>query len=178
MSKFYATVSELEKFVPTIEVGDEVYLSGTIYTARDAAHKRLISLIDNGKELPFNLNGACIYYSGPTPEVPGSVIGACGPTTSSRMDIYTPRLLERGLLATIGKGPRSDEVAKAIKKRGGIYFCAIGGAGALYAGCVKKYEVLAFDDLGCESVKKLTVENFPVLCAIDCLGNSIFEKGR
>lgn len=178
MSKVYTNISELSEIIPTLSVGDEVYLTGTLYTARDAAHKRLFALIEDKKALPFDLNGAVIYYSGPTPEMPGQVIGSCGPTTSSRMDVYTPLLMEKGLLATIGKGPRNAKVIQAIKDRCGIYFCAIGGAGALYAGCVKKYEVLAFDDLGCESIKKLTVENFPVLCAIDCLGNSIFEKGK
>ena len=161
----------------TLQAGDYVYITGTIYTARDAVHKKLAALIDEGKELPIDLDGACIYYAGPTPEKQGQVIGSCGPTTSSRMDRFTPLLLEKGLLCMIGKGPRSQKVIDAIKKRGGIYFCAIGGAGALCAQSVKSYEVIAFNELGCESLKKMEVENFPVICAIDSNGTNIFEKG-
>lgn len=175
MSIFHINVCDLKEYIPKISAKDEVYLSGTIYTARDAAHKKIRALIEEGKKLPFRLDGACIYYSGPTPERPGSVIGSCGPTTSSRMDVHTPLLLENGLCAMIGKGPRNEKVIEAIKKYSGIYFCAIGGAGALYAGAVKKYEVIAFPELGCESVKKLDIENFPVICGIDCKGNSIFK---
>jgi len=177
MALFHVNASKLADVIPQISVGDEVYISGTIYTARDAAHKRIVSLLQEGKPLPFNLDGACIYYAGPTPEPPGRPIGSCGPTTSSRMDGFTPYLMENGLCAMIGKGPRNQSVIEAIKKHKGIYFCAIGGAGALAAMAVKKYEVVAFGDLGCESVKKLEVEDFPVLCAIDAYGNSIFEKG-
>lgn len=178
MAVHYINTKELDKKIQDIKCGDEVYLSGTIYTARDAVHKKLALLIDEGKELPIDLNGACIYYAGPTPEREGQVIGSCGPTTSSRMDKFTPLLLEKGLLAMIGKGPRSKAVVDAIKKRGGIYFCAIGGAGALCAKAVKKYEVIAFSELGCESLKKMEVENFPVICAIDKNGVNIFEKGQ
>ena len=175
MSVFHINVSELKEYIPKIRVGDEVYLSGTVYTARDAAHKKIRLLIESRNPLPFPLDGACIYYAGPTPEKPGYVIGSCGPTTSSRMDVHTPLLMDNGLLAMIGKGPRSKEVTEAIKKHGGIYFCAIGGAGALCAMSVKKYEVIAFPELGCESVKRLEIENFPVICGIDCEGNSIFK---
>ena len=177
MAIHYINTKELDKKIKEIKCGDEVYLSGTIYTARDAVHKKLAALIDEGKELPIDRDGACIYYAGPTPENQGQVIGSCGPTTSSRMDRFTPLLLEKGLLCMIGKGPRSPKVIDAIKKRGGIYFCAIGGAGALCAQSVKSYEVIAFSELGCESLKKMEVENFPVICAIDSNGTNIFEKG-
>lgn len=178
MNVFHLNTSDLKSRIPEIKVGDEVYLSGTVYTARDAAHKKLRLLIENGKALPFELDGACIYYAGPTPEKPGQPIGSCGPTTSSRMDIFVPLLMDNGLLAMIGKGPRNVDVIEAIKKHGGIYFCAIGGAGALCAMAIKEYEVIAFPELGCESVKKLRVENFPLICGIDSFGNSIFEKGN
>ncbi len=178
MSVFHINICDLKKTIPEINVGDEVYLSGTVYTARDAAHKKIREAIEKNLPLPFDLEGACIYYSGPTPEHPGKPIGSCGPTTSSRMDVHTPLLMDNGLIAMIGKGPRNDDVTQAIKNHGGIYFCAIGGAGALYAKSVKKYEVIAFPELGCESVKKLEIKDFPVLCGIDCKGNSIFEKGN
>ena len=178
MAVHHINTNELDKRINDIKCGDEVYLSGTIYTARDAVHKKLAALIAEGKELPLTLNGACVYYAGPTPEREGQIIGSCGPTTSSRMDKFTPLLLEKGLLCMIGKGPRSKEVVDAIKLRGGAYFCAIGGAGALCAKSVKKYEVVAFSELGCESLKKMQVENFPVICAIDKNGVNIFEKGQ
>ncbi len=178
MSVFHINVCDLKRVIPEIKVGDEVYLSGTVYTARDAAHKKIREAMEQKHPLPFDLDGACIYYSGPTPEHPGKPIGSCGPTTSSRMDVHTPALLDNGLLAMIGKGPRSSKVTQAIKKHGGIYFCAIGGAGALCAKSVQKYEVIAFPELGCESVKRLEIKDFPVLCGIDCRGNSIFEKGN
>ncbi len=178
MSVFHINVCDLKKNIHEIKVGDEVYLSGTVYTARDAAHKKIRELIENAKPLPFELDGACIYYSGPTPERPGQPIGSCGPTTSSRMDVHTPLLMDNGLIAMIGKGPRNKEVIESIKKHGGIYFCAIGGAGALCARAVKKYEVIAFPELGCESVKRLEIEEFPVICGIDCRGESIFKKGN
>lgn len=176
MSVFNINIADLKSVIPDICVGDEVYLTGTIYTARDAAHKKIRALLEKGEQLPFTLDGACIYYAGPTPERPGQPIGSCGPTTSSRMDIHTPLLMDNGLIAMIGKGPRNHEVVEAIKKHKGIYFCAIGGAGALCAKAVKKYKVIAFDELGCESVKRLEIENFPVLCGIDCKGNSIFKE--
>ena len=174
MGVFYADTDELENIIPKIRCRDEVYLSGTVYTARDAAHKKIAELINSGKDLPFELRNACIYYSGPTPERPGSIIGSCGPTTSSRMDKFTPLLMDNGLIAMIGKGPRNNDVIDSIRKHGGIYFCAIGGAGALCAKAVTEYSVIAFPELGCESVKKMEVKDFPLICGIDCLGNSIF----
>ncbi len=176
MAQIYVNTSELRQKIPQISCGDEVFISGTVYTARDAAHKRIKALMEKGEQLPFDLNGACIYYAGPTPSRPGTPIGSCGPTTSSRMDIYVPQFMDNGLLSMIGKGQRDSGVIEAIKKHKGIYFCAIGGAGALAAMSVKSLDVIAFEELGCESVKKLEVENFPVLCAIDCNGNSIFER--
>ncbi|MBP3579905.1 MAG: fumarate hydratase C-terminal domain-containing protein [Clostridia bacterium] len=177
MSVFYINTADLPEKIPEIRFGDEVYLSGTVYTARDAAHKKIKELLENKKPLPFELKNACIYYAGPTPEPPSSAIGSCGPTTSSRMDVFTPYLMDNGLVAMIGKGPRNEQVVQSIKKHKGVYFCAIGGAGALAAMCIKSFEVIAFEELGCESVKRLEVENFPVLCAIDCLGGNIFKKG-
>lgn len=159
-----------------VSAGESILLSGTVYTARDAAHKRIMVLIDEGKPLPFELKDAVIYFAGPTPERPGQVIGSCGPTTSSRMDPYTPRLTDMGLGATIGKGERSQDVIDAIVRNRSVYLCAIGGAGALASKCITSLEVIAFEDLGCESVKKLTFDNFPLIVAIDSKGNSIFDK--
>ena len=175
MATLYIDTKDIKKAALEVNAGDEVYLSGTVYTARDAAHKRLKAMIENGEKLPFELDGAVIYYAGPTPERPGCVIGSCGPTTSSRMDVFTPLMLENGLSGMIGKGPRNKAVCDAIAENKAVYFCAIGGAGALAALSVKELEVIAFEDLGCESVKRLKVENFPLLCAIDCKGNSIFD---
>ena len=158
-----------------LKAGDMILLSGTIYTARDAAHKRMMSLLDEGKPLPFELRGAAIYYAGPTPAPEGLPIGSCGPTTSCRMDPFAPRLLDLGLRLMIGKGMRSQEVIDAMKRNGAAYLCAIGGAGALAAKAVRSCEVIAFDDLGCESVKRLVVEDFPLIVAIDAQGNSILR---
>lgn len=176
MREFYFNTEELSVKATEITAGDKVFLSGTVYTARDAAHKRLIELIDNGKPLPFNIAGATIYYAGPTPTPKGMVIGSCGPTTSSRMDVYAPKLLELGLKCMIGKGERNRDVCNAIAEKGAIYLCAIGGAGALAAKCITSCEAIAFDDLGCESIKKLTFNNFPLICAIDCKGGNLFKK--
>jgi len=176
MSVFHINTGELRKMIPEIRFGDEVYISGTVYTARDAAHKRIRQALETNSALPFELDGACIYYAGPTPEHGGRPIGSCGPTTSSRMDVFTPLLMDNGLCAMIGKGPRSKEVVDSIVKHKGIYFCAIGGAGALAAMSVKSLEVIAFEELGCESVKRLEVEEFPVLCAIDSFGGNIFDR--
>lgn len=159
----------------TLRAGDKILLSGTIYTARDAAHKRLFAMLDRGESLPFELQDATIYYAGPTPAPEGLPIGSCGPTTSSRMDVFAPRLLDLGLKCMIGKGGRSPEVVEAIRRNGAVYLCAIGGAGALAAKCVRSLEVIAFEDLGCESVKRLTIEKFPLFVAIDCRGGSLFE---
>lgn len=158
----------------TLRAGDRVLLSGPVYTARDAAHKRIFALLDKGEAPPFELNGATVYYAGPTPTPPGLAIGSCGPTTSSRMDVFAPRLLDLGLKCMIGKGNRSPAVVDAIRRNGAVYLCAVGGAGALAAKCVKSLEVIAFEELGCESVKRLLFENFPLLTAIDCRGGSLF----
>ena len=179
MSKtVYLTTEELPQAIPTLEAGDRVLLSGTIYTARDAAHKRLFCLLDEGKELPFPLKGAVIYYAGPTPAQQGMAVGACGPTTASRMDGFAPRLLDLGLTAMIGKGQRSPEVCEAIVRNGACYFAAVGGAGALIAKCIQTAEVIAFDDLGCESIKRMTIEQLPLTVAIDCKGNDLYKIGR
>ncbi len=171
-------ISQLTAAVPTLNMGDRVLLSGTIYTARDAAHKRMFQLLDEGRPLPFELKGAVIYYAGPTPGQQGMAVGACGPTTAGRMDGFAPRLLDLGLTAMIGKGERSQSVADAIVRNGACYFAAVGGAGALIARCVETAEVIAFDDLGCESVKRMTVRDLPVTVAIDSRGNDIFREGR
>lgn len=177
MAVFKLNVSDLPDRIPEIRCGDRVYLSGIIYTARDAAHKKICTLLEQSLALPFDLKNACIYYAGPTPEPPGRPIGSCGPTTSSRMDVFTPTLMENGLIAMIGKGPRSERVSQSIIKHKGIYFCAIGGAGALAAMSVKSFEVIAFPELGCESVKRVEISEFPLLCGIDCYGKNIFHKG-
>ncbi|MCL2022784.1 MAG: FumA C-terminus/TtdB family hydratase beta subunit [Oscillospiraceae bacterium] len=161
--------------VKDLRAGDSVLFSGTVYTARDAAHKRLCQLLSDGEQLPFDVRGAVIYYAGPTPTPPHLPIGSAGPTTSSRMDDYTPTLLEAGLGAMIGKGPRNDRVKRAIAKHAAIYFCALGGAGALAARCIKSCEEIAFFDLGCESVKKLELENFPLIVGVDSRGESVFD---
>ena len=159
-----------------LRAGDTVLLSGTIYTARDAAHKKICEKLDRGEPLPFELEYATIYYAGPTPAPEHLPIGSCGPTTSGRMDVFAPRLLDLGLKCMIGKGERSQAVMDAIVRNQAIYLCAIGGAGALAAKCVRSVEVIAFEELGCESVKRLEVENFPLIVAIDSLGNSLFER--
>ncbi|MBD5144386.1 MAG: TRZ/ATZ family protein [Ruminococcus sp.] len=179
MAEIYdINVSELRSFCPKLRAGDKVLLSGCIYTARDAAHKRFEAMLDRGEELPVELRDAVIYYAGPTPAPVGKPIGSCGPTTSGRMDKFAPRLLDLGLCGMIGKGERSGDVREAVVRNGAVYFCAIGGAGALAASCVKSCEVVAFDDLGCESVKKLLIEKFPVTVANDCGGGDIFSEGR
>ncbi len=174
MSKIYCEASSI--LLNDIKCGDEVYLSGTIYTARDAAHKKLIELINNGEKLPFDLGGAVIYYAGPTETPPGAVIGSCGPTTSSRMDKFAPLLLDSGLACMIGKGGRSVTVVEAIKRNKALYLCAVGGAGAYIASCITSCEAVAFPELGCESIKKLTVKDMPTFCAIDSFGNDIFNQ--
>lgn len=175
VATYSLNIKDLRGMCSELKAGDEVLLSGTVYTARDAAHKRIFSLLEKGEPLPFELNGACIYYAGPTPAPDGLPIGSCGPTTSSRMDVYTPELLDRGLCAMIGKGKRSAEVKNAVIRNGAVYFCSIGGAGALAARCIKSCEVIAFDELGCESVKKLELSDFPVYVALDCSGGTLFK---
>ena len=164
--------------VENLKAGDSLYITGTIYTARDAAHKKLVDLLDEGKELPVDVKGQVIYYVGPTPARPGKVIGAAGPTTSYRMDPYAPRLIEIGLRGMIGKGEMGPEVVEALKKHKGAYFAAIGGAGALISGSIKKAEIVAYEELGAEAIRKLEVENFPVVVAQDCHGNNLFIEGR
>ena len=159
-----------------LRAGDRVLLSGTVYTARDAAHKRIFERLDAGEAPPFPLEGAVIYYAGPTPAQQGMAVGSCGPTTSGRMDPYAPRLLDLGLRAMVGKGDRDDTVVEAIVRNGGVYFAAVGGAGALIARCIRSSQVIAFDDLGCESVKRMEVENLPLTVAIDCQGNNLYRR--
>ena len=176
--EYHLSTEELRSRIPELKAGDRVILSGTIYTARDAAHKRFFELLDQGKELPFPLKDAVIYYAGPTPGQQGMAVGACGPTTASRMDAFAPRLLDLGLGAMIGKGERSQEVVDAIVRNGACYFAAVGGAGALIAKCIRTADVIAFDELGCESVKRMTVEGFPLTVAIDSTGGNLFRTGR
>ena len=164
--------------IAPLHAGDTVFVSGTIYTARDAAHKRLVGMIERGEQLPIELSGACIYYCGPCPAPPGAVIGSCGPTSALRMDAYAPLLYEKGVAAVIAKGPVAPSVRESIAANGCAYLCAAGGAGALIAQCVKRMQVVAFEDLGTESIKKLEVENLPVIVGIDSEGTSLFRGGE
>lgn len=157
-----------------LKAGDSVLISGTIYTARDCAHKRLFELLDKGEPLPFDLNGAFIYYAGPCPAKPGMASGSCGPTTSARMEGFAPRLLDLGMGGMIGKGEMNARTVEAVKRNGSTYFAAIGGAGAIYGNAITKSELIAFPELLSEAVYKLTVENFPVVVAIDCNGDCIY----
>ncbi len=166
-----------EDVIEDLKCGDLVEITGVIYTARDAAHKRLVDLIKEGKNLPFDLRGAIIYYVGPTPAKPGKVIGSAGPTTSYRMDPYAPFLLEKGLKGMIGKGKRSKEVRDAIIKYKGIYFASTGGAAALLAKHIKSAEVVAYEDLGPEAIRRLYVEDFPAIVVNDIYGNDLYEEG-
>ena len=159
----------------SLKAGDYVYLTGTIYTARDAAHKRMQEALDKGNELPFDVAGNVIYYMGPSPAREGRPIGSAGPTTASRMDKYTPRLLDMGLGAMIGKGKRSQAVIDAVIRNGSVYFAAIGGAGALLSQRILKSEVIAYDDLGAEAIRKLEIKDFPVVVVIDSEGNNLYE---
>ena len=162
----------------TLKSGDSVLLSGVIYTARDAAHKRLCELVAAGKELPLDMQGATIYYVGPTPAKEGQPIGSAGPTTSYRMDAYSPTLIAQGETGMIGKGKRGPEVVAAMKEHGAVYFGAIGGCGALLSKCVKKAEVIAYEDLGAEAIRRLEIEDLPVTVIIDSEGNNLYEAGR
>jgi fumarate hydratase subunit beta len=175
LSEYFLNTNNINEWVETLSAGDKVYLSGVIYTARDAAHKNFINLIKEGESLPFDINGAVIYYAGPTPAKGDLAVGSIGPTTSSRMDAFAPQLLSLGLKAMIGKGDRNREVYEALVENKAVYFAAIGGAGALYSGCVKSCDVVAFPHLGCESVKKLLIEDFPVIVAIDSNGKSLYN---
>ena len=174
MDKKLETPLTKEK-VEALTAGDYVYLTGTIYTARDAAHIRMHETIEKNEELPISVANEIIYYLGPTPPKEGHVIGSAGPTTSSRMDKYTPMLLERGLTGMIGKGKRSPEVIQSMKDNKAVYFASVGGAGALLSKCIKKSEVIAYDDLGTEAIRRLEVENFPIIVVIDCKGNNLYE---
>ena len=161
-----------------LKSGDSCLISGVIYTARDAAHKRLCELVAAGKEMPLDVTDNIIYFVGPTPAKPGQAIGSAGPTTSYRMDAYSPTLIEQGLTGMIGKGKRGPEVVQAMKEYGAVYFGAIGGCGALLGKCVKKAEVIAYDDLGAEAIRRLEVEDFPAIVIIDSEGNNLYETGR
>ena len=178
MAQYEFQTRQIRQYLPVLRAGDTVLLTGTVYTARDAAHKRLVQCLAEGQQTPFPLKDAIIYYAGPTPAKPGQVIGSCGPTTAGRMDPYAPLLLRHGLAAMIGKGARSAEVIDAMQETGGAYLVAIGGAGALIADKIKRLEVVAYDDLGCESIKRLTVEKFPAIVAIDALGGNLYQSGQ
>ena len=164
--------------IEQLKAGDKVRISGVLYTARDAAHKRLIEMIESGKDLPFDVKGQLLYYVGPTPAKPGQVIGSAGPTTSYRMDSYAPTLIKLGLKGTIGKGSRSIDVIEAMKKYKAVYFAAVGGAAALIAKRVKKVEIIAFDDLGTEAIRKMEVKDFPAIVVNDTKGGDLYEIGR
>ena len=174
----YVNLPLTEEKARQLRCGDTVYLTGEIYTSRDAGHKRMVELLARGEQLPFDPENATIYYVGPSPARPGQVIGSAGPTTSGRMDAYAPRLLSVGARGMIGKGARSPEVVEAMKKYTGVYFGAIGGAGALLAKCIKKCELIAYEDLGAEALRELYVEEMPLFVIIDCEGNNLYESGR
>ncbi|CBH21189.1 putative fumarate hydratase subunit beta (Fumarase) [Acetoanaerobium sticklandii] len=177
-NKIHITTPLTDEIISNLKSGDEVLISGTIYTARDAAHKKLIDSINSGENLPFDIKNTIIYYVGPSPKKPGDVIGSAGPTTSYRMDAYTPTLLDLGLKGMIGKGSRNKNVVESIKKNHAVYFAAIGGAGALISSTIKSSEVIAYEDLGPEAVHKLTVENFPAIVVLDSNGNDLYTIER
>lgn len=164
-----------KKTAKELRAGDYVKITGTIYTARDAAHKRMAEALENGDKLPIDIEGATIYYMGPTPAREGSVIGSAGPTTASRMDKYAPRLLDLGMVGMIGKGKRTKEVAEAVVRNEGVYFAAVGGAGALLSKCIISSEIVAYEDLGTEAIRRLTVKDFPVIVVMDSKGNNLYE---
>ena len=178
MANVHITTPLTRDKVKELKAGDNCLISGVIYTARDAAHKRLCELVAAGKALPMDITDSIIYFVGPTPAKPGQAIGSAGPTTSYRMDAYSPILIELGLTGMIGKGKRGPEVIDAMKKHGAVYFGAIGGAGALLSKCVEKAEVIAYEDLGAEAVRKLTVKDLPLTVVIDSEGNNLYETGR
>ena len=173
-NKIHITTPLTDEIISNLKSGDEVLISGTIYTARDAAHKKLVDSINSGESLPFDIKNAIIYYVGPSPKKPGDVIGSAGPTTSYRMDAYTPTLLDLGLKGMIGKGSRNKNVVESIKKNHAVYFAAIGGAGALISSTIKSSEVIAYEELGPEAVHKLTVEKFPAIVVLDSSGNDLY----
>lgn len=167
-----------DEAIRDLRAGDDVLLTGVIYTARDAAHKRLVTLLDKGEPLPFDMKGATIFYVGPTPPKPGKVIGSAGPTTSGRMDPYALRLMEHGMKGMIGKGKRSQAVKDAMAKHRAVYFAGLGGGGALAAQCVKSVKLVAYEDLGTEAIRELYVEDFPLIVANDIYGGDAYEEGR
>ncbi len=178
MAKRKITLPLTEELARTLHAGDEILLTGTIYTSRDAGHKRMCEALARGEKLPFDPENATIYYVGPTPAKPGEVIGSAGPTTSGRMDAYAPTMMSVGARGMIGKGARLPEVVEAMKKYNGVYFGAIGGAGALLAKCIKKAELIAYEDLGAEALRELYVEDMPLVVIIDSDGNNLYEIGR
>ncbi len=178
MAKKSVTLPLTKELAESLQAGDEVLLTGTIYTSRDAGHKRMCEALARGEELPFDPTDATIYYVGPTPAKPGQVIGSAGPTTSGRMDAYAPTMMSVGARGMIGKGARLPEVVEAMKKYSGVYFGAIGGAGALLAKTIKKSELIAYEDLGAEALRKLYVEDMPLVVIIDCKGNNLYEIAR
>ena len=174
----YVNLPLTEEKAKQLRAGDTVYLTGEVYTSRDAGHKRMVELLSRGEALPFDPRDATIYYVGPSPARPGQIIGSAGPTTSGRMDAYAPTLLAQGARGMIGKGARSPEVIEAMKRHCGVYFGAIGGAGALLAKCIKKCELIAWEDLQSEALRRLWVEDMPLVVVIDCEGNDLYEQGR
>lgn len=174
--EYVLNTSQLRSYAPKLKAGDRVVLSGVVYTSRDAAHKRIVSSLEHGESLPYDLKDAVIYYAGPTPAPANLAIGSCGPTTSSRMDVFAPTLLDEGVVAMVGKGERNSKVCDAIVRNKAVYLCAIGGAGALASKCITSCEVIAYEDLGCESVKRLNFNNFPLVVAIDCNGGNVFLR--
>lgn len=177
MNQIRITSPLTDDIVQNLRIGQQVLISGKLYTGRDAAHKKLINLIENGQPLPADFTGQIIYYVGPTPAKPSQVIGAAGPTTAGRMDIYTPKMLEQGLKGMIGKGKRSPEVIEAIKKHQAVYFAAIGGAAALISKCIKSAKVIAYPELGPEAIYELEVEDFPAIVVNDAFGGDLYEEG-
>lgn len=177
MAHYDIKTENLKEMAPKLRAGDTVALTGIVYTARDAAHKKIVAAMEQGEPLPFALEGAAIYYAGPTPAKPGQVIGSVGPTTSGRMDPFAPKLLDAGLSCMIGKGVRSQAVQEAMERNGAVYMVAIGGAGAVKAASIKSVEVIAYEELGCESVKRLTVENFSAIVSQDCVGGNLYAEG-
>lgn len=178
MKEYNIEIGSLRSYAKILRCGDSVKLTGTIFTARDAAHKRMLKMLEDGAALPFDINGAVIYYAGPTPAKPDGRVGSFGPTTSARMDSFTPALLDAGLCAAIGKGNIGKNVIASLVKNSALYFCAGGGLGALISECIESVEEIAFFDLGPESIKKLRVKNFPVITAADAFGGNIFERNK
>ena len=175
--RYKLTTPVTREDLASLNAGDIVLLSGTVYTARDAAHKRLMELLDRGEPLPFPVEGSAVYYVGPTPERPGEVIGSAGPTTSGRMDPYSPRLLDLGQTVMIGKGARSQAVKESVVRNGAVYLAALGGAGALMAACVQELEVICWEDLGCEAVRRLKVSDMPLTVILDPHGGDLYQSG-